>query len=99
MAPRAPLLLRIWVHELVAVEQCFFQMVGRLRPSSSCGAWMPTLGNPLGRFQILRQVASTMESIEAMAVGDNAIRQCMCMILKLAPYNSRRCFMHGGRGV
>jgi len=60
---------------------------------------MPAMGNPLGRFQILRQVASIVESIEVMAEGDNAIRQCVCMILELAPYRSKRCFMHGGRGV
>ena len=43
-------------------------MVGRLRPSSPCGAWMPALGNPLGRFHILRQIASIVKSIEAMAL-------------------------------
>jgi hypothetical protein len=53
----------------------------------------------LGRFQISRQVASIVESIEAMAVGDNSIRQRVRMILELAPYRSKRCFMLGGRGV
>ena len=38
--------------------------------------------SPLGRFQILRHVASIVESIEAMAVGDSTIRQCVCMILE-----------------
>ena len=57
------------------------------------------MGNSLGRFQILRQVASIVDSIETMMVGDNAIRQCVCMILELAPYRSKRCFMLGGRGV
>jgi hypothetical protein len=28
-----------------------------------------------------------------------AIRQCVCMILELAPYRRRRCFITGGRGV
>ena len=40
-----------------------------------------------------------MESIDAMAVGENAIKQCMCMILDLAPYTSRRFFILGGRDV
>jgi len=39
------------------------------------------MGNPSGRFHISRQVTSIVESIEAMAVGDNAIKQWMCMIL------------------
>ena len=55
--------------------------------------------NPLGRFQILRQVSSILDSLEAMTVCDNVIKQCVCMILELAPYRSKRCFMHGGRGV
>ena len=53
------------------------------------------MGNPLGRFQILWQVASIVDSIEAMAVGDNVVKQCVCMILELAPYKSRRCFLPG----
>ena len=75
VAPRSPLSFRIWVHELVAAEQQSSHIVGRLRPSSSCGAWRPAPGIPLGRFQTLRQVASNVESIEAMAVDDNAIEQ------------------------
>ena len=74
-------------------------MVGRLRPTLSSGAWRHTPGSPLGRFQILRQVASIVESIEVMSVGDNAIKQCVCMISDLAPYRSKRYFMPGGRGV
>jgi hypothetical protein len=73
--------------------------MGRLRPNSVCGACRPALGNPFGRFQILRQVASSLESIEVMALGESAIRQCVCMILELAPYRSNRCLMPGGRGV
>ena len=57
------------------------------------------MGNPLGRIHILRQVSSIVESIEATAVGNNAIKQWVCMILKLAPYTSKRYFMPGGRGV
>jgi len=57
------------------------------------------LGNPLGRFQNFRQVASYAESIEAMAVGNNGIKQCVCMILELAPYMSKRCCMPGERGA
>jgi hypothetical protein len=60
-------------------------MVGRLRPDSSRGAWRPALGNHLERFQILRQVANIVESIEATAVSNNAIKQCACLILELAP--------------
>jgi len=71
-------------------------MVGRLRPSSSCGAWRPALGNRLERFQILRHVASIV-AIEAMAVGDNIIKQCVCMILELDPYRSKRWCMPSGR--
>jgi hypothetical protein len=40
-----------------------------------------------------------VESIEAMAVGDTAIRQCVCIILVLAPCKSKRCFIPSGRGV
>jgi len=57
------------------------------------------LGNSLGRFQMLRQVDSIMDSIEAMAMDNSAIKQRMCMILELAPNMSKRYFMHGGRGV
>jgi hypothetical protein len=74
-------------------------MVGRLRPNSLCGACRPALGSPLRRFHILRQFASKVDSIAEMAVGDNAIKQCVCMILELAPYKSRHYFMLYGRGV
>ena len=74
-------------------------MVGRFSPSSSCGACRPALGKPLGSFQILRHVASSLESIVVIAVGESAMRQCVCMILELAPYRRRRCFIPGGRGV
>ena len=47
----------------------------------------------------MRQVASIVESIESMTVGDNAIKQCVCLILELSPYTSSRGFMCGGRGV
>ena len=30
-------------------------------------------------------------------VGESAIRQCVCIILELAPYRRRRCFTPGGR--
>ena len=74
-------------------------MVARLRPNLSCGAWIPALENPLGRFQILWHIASTVESIETMAVGDKANKQRVCMILELALYRSKRHFMPGGRGI
>jgi hypothetical protein len=72
-------------------------MVGRLRPNSSFGALRPALGNPLERFQMFRQVASLVELIEAMAMGDNVIKQYVCIILKLA-YRIYRCLMLDGRG-
>jgi hypothetical protein len=74
-------------------------MVGKLRHSSFCGACRHVLGDPLGRLQILRQVASIVESIEAMVVGDHAIKQCVYMILELIPYRSKRHFMPNKRGV
>jgi hypothetical protein len=47
----------------------------------------------------LREVASIVDSIEAMAVGDNAIKQCVCMILELALDRSMRWLIRGGRVV
>ena len=32
-------------------------------------------------------------------VGESAIKQCVCMILELAPYRRRRCFTPGGKVV
>ena len=80
MDPRAPWSLIMLVQEFVAVAQYSSHMVGRLRPSSSCGAWRPALGNPLGRRHILRQVASSEESMEVIAAGERAMRQCVCII-------------------
>jgi hypothetical protein len=74
-------------------------MVGRFRLSSSCGACSPALGKPLGRRQFFRQVASSRESIEVIAVCERAMRQCVCIVLELAPYRRRRCLIFGGRGV
>ena len=74
-------------------------MVGMFSPSSSCGACRPALGKPLGSFQILRHVASSLESMVVIVDGESAMRQCVCMILELAPYRRRRCFTPGGRGV
>jgi hypothetical protein len=34
-----------------------------------------------------------------MTFGDSAIRQCVCIILELAPYSSKRRLIPGGRGV
>ena len=34
-----------------------------------------------------------------IVVGESALRQCVCMILELAPYRRRRCFTPGGRAV
>ena len=72
-------------------------MVGRFSPISSCGACRPALGKPLGSFQILRHVASSLELIVVMDARESAIRQYVCIIL--APYRRRRCFTPGGRGV
>jgi hypothetical protein len=99
VAPRAPLSLSIWVHELVDAEQYSSHMVGRLRPNSSCGACRPALGNPLGRFHIFRQVASNLESMGVVALGASAMRQWVYIILELAPYSRNRCLIPGGRGV
>ena len=74
-------------------------MVGRFSPNSSGGACRPTLGKPLGSLQILRHVASSLKSILVIEVGKSAIRQRVCMILELAPYRRRRCFIPGGMGV
>ncbi len=59
-------------------------LVGRLSPSSSCGACIPAFGKSLGRCHILRQVASKEESMEVIAAGESTMRQCVYMILELA---------------
>jgi len=46
-----------------------------------------------------RQVASSLESMEVMALGERVIRQCACIIFELAPYRSNRCLIPSGRGV
>ena len=53
----------------------------------------------MGSFQILRDVASSLESIVVIDAGESAIRHCVCMILEFVPYKRRRCFTPGGRGV
>ncbi len=60
-------------------------MVGILSPNSSWDACRLALGNPFGRFHILRQAAYIVEPIEVMALGDNTTRLCICTILELAP--------------
>ncbi len=57
------------------------------------------MGKPLGSFQILRHVASSLESIVVTVAGESATRQCVCMILELALYMRRRRIPPGGRGV
>ncbi len=37
--------------------------------------------------------------MEVIAVGERAMRQCVCNILELVPYRRRRCLICGGRGV
>ena len=69
-------------------------------PSTSCGACNPALAKPLGMRHIFRQMASSRDSMEVIAVGDRAMRQCVCTFLELAPYRRRRCLiLFGGRGV
>jgi hypothetical protein len=72
-------------------------MVGRLSPNSSCGTCRHALGKSFVSFQILRHVASSLESIVVIDDGKSATRQYVCMILELAPYRRRRCFTPGGR--
>ena len=43
-----------------------------------------------------RQVASSLESMEVMALGERAIMQYVCIVLELAPYRSKRYLMPGG---
>ena len=44
-------------------------------------------------------MARSLESIIGIDAGENAIRQCVCMILELASYRRSRFFTPGGRGV
>ena len=44
-------------------------------------------------------MASSLESIVVIDVGESAIRQSVRMILELAPYRRRTFFIPGGRGV
>jgi hypothetical protein len=37
--------------------------------------------------------------MEVIAVGERSMRQCVCIILELAPYRRRRCLIFGGRRV
>ena len=57
------------------------------------------MGKPFGSFQTLGHVASSLESKVVTYAGESAIRQCVSMILELAPYWRTRCFIPGGRGV
>ena len=34
-----------------------------------------------------------------MSLSDNAVKQCVCVILKIAPHRSKRYFMPCGSGV
>ena len=99
MAPRAPWSLRMCVHELMVVELYSSHVVGRFSHNSSCGACRPPLGKPLGSFLIFRHVASSLESMVGMVAEESDIRQCVCMVLELAPYRRRRYFRPGLRGV
>jgi hypothetical protein len=83
----------------VAAERSFSHLIGRLSHSSFCGACRLVLENSLGRLHIFRQVASILESMEVMALGEGAITQCVCTILELAPYKSKRCLIPCGRDV
>jgi hypothetical protein len=59
-------------------------MMGRLRPNSSWDACRPDRGNLFGRFHISRHDVSSLESMEAMAFGDNAIRQRVCINFEIS---------------
>ena len=85
VALRAPWSFRMFVQEIVATAQYSSHLVEMLKPSSSCGACNPALGNLFGRRHVLRQVASNDESMEVIAAGERATRQCVCIILELAP--------------
>jgi hypothetical protein len=54
VAPGAPLSLRMLDQDLVATGHKSSHMVGKLCPSSSCGACSPALRKSLGRGPILR---------------------------------------------
>ena len=43
-------------------------------------------------------MASSRQSMEVIAAGERAMRQCVCISLELPPYR-RRCLMFGDRGV
>ncbi len=60
---------------------------------------MLALGKPLGRFHNFRHVALILESMDMIIAGDSTIRQCVCIILELAPYRRRRCCIPGGERV
>ena len=74
---RAPWSLRMCVYEFMAAAQYYSQTVGRFSPNSSCGACRPALGKPFGSFQILRHVASSLESIVVIDVGGSDTRPCV----------------------
>jgi len=40
-----------------------------------------------------------LESMEDMALGESAIRQCACVISKLAPYMIKPCLIYSVMGV
>jgi hypothetical protein len=56
-------------------------------------------GKSHGKVPYFRQVASNLESMEVIALGDSAMRQLVCIILELAPYRSSLCLIRGGRCV
>ena len=60
---------------------------------------MPALGKPLGSFQILRHMALSLDSIIVIDAGESVIRQCVRILLELAPYRRRRCCIPDGSGV
>ena len=60
-------------------------MIGRLGHNSPLCTCRLALENLLGRFHVLRQAASSLESMAVMAFGDNVIKQCVRTILELAP--------------
>ncbi len=73
--------------------------MGRLSHILSFVACNPALANPLGSFHIFLHVSSIAASILLIVVGERAIRQCVCIILELAPYRSNICLIPAGSGA
>jgi len=74
VGPRAPLSLRIFVHERMVEPQYYSQTGGTLSSRSSNRACSPADGKEVGRSHIFLEIVSTTESIFRMADGKRAIK-------------------------